>query len=281
MQDDGCSPVRNRPVTGVRPARSSWRRDRTLRIGRGTRRARPGGRARALAGGTSGTGLRRCGCGLWPHPDDGGIRRDELPIDARRRCPVGIRWSLPASGPSAAGHLQGPVMTMTALQYGPPPSSGGTEGTTPQRRLHGSWRGRLRGRRGWPPRPPAGRVRGPRARSSVGERCLHTAEVRGSIPRAPTGTSPQVRAGPPPTSGTGPGPCRALRNSRRAAGERSDVHGRRSGPRAAASRRTGPRRVVGLWTGPGSDGHTQMTEAVADQDRGTGERRACRVAEGS
>ena len=59
--------------------------------------------------------------------------------------------------------------------------------------------------RGWLRSPPAGTVRGPRARSSVGERCLHTAEVRGSIPRAPTGTpiATPFRS-PEQPQGTGP-----------------------------------------------------------------------------
>jgi hypothetical protein len=47
----------------------------------------------------------------------------------------------------------------------------------------------------WYRSPPRDLGRAPRARSSVGERCLHTAEARGSIPLAPT-HAPPMRAGP-------------------------------------------------------------------------------------
>ncbi len=143
-----------------------------------------------------------------------GVRRDDFPTDAAggtRRVFAGA-VQRPAS---AAEYLQGPVrMTMTqrttSFLWCEEGNHRWTRGArwTDAIEVIGATRSRLacpvtRSARGWlrggrslvgrrgDPGVPCARSR---ARSSVGERCLHTAEVRGSIPLVPT--SKNRRSGP-------------------------------------------------------------------------------------
>jgi hypothetical protein len=153
-----------------------------------------------------------------------GVRRDDFPTDAAggtRRVFAGA-VQRPAS---AAEYLQGPVrMTMTqrttSFLWCEEGNHRWTRGArwTDAIEVIGATRSRLacpvtRSARGWlrggrslvgrrgDPGVPCARSR---ARSSVGERCLHTAEVRGSIPLVPTTLRPALTRGNEPLGYHGP-----------------------------------------------------------------------------
>jgi hypothetical protein len=157
---------------------------------------------RAVLDGTSGTAARSGVLHRWR-----AVRRDEFPTDAFRRYPVWIRWSWSSIRPLAAGHLQGPVMMTIAQRTTSFLWCG--KGATHVAGLHvdlTARRCRRRGsgpgcRVGLSPAVPVPCARS-RARSSVGERCLHTAEVRGSIPLVPT--APPGTTRPPRNASTDP-----------------------------------------------------------------------------
>ena len=156
-------------------------------------RSRP---SSSLLDGTSGTvtaGRRNAGTRRSPVA---WRRAGRVPDRCRWRYLTGSRWSGPAPA-SAARYLQGPAM-MTTAQW-----TTSFLWCAAGNHRHGAGASTCAGKLA-PPRPP-GPVGPPgaaplrccahsRARSSVGERCLHTAEVGGSIPSVPT-THHQVRAG--------------------------------------------------------------------------------------
>jgi hypothetical protein len=135
------------------------------------------------------------------------VERDHLPTDAVGGTRLGFARAIQRR-PLAAGHLQGPETmattqrTTSLLWWG--------DGTTRSAHAQRSGTGSSRPP-GWLHRGPTGTVRAfARARSSVGERCLHTAEVGGSIPPVPTPTNTKLRAGPPSGRGTGSFPVERL-----------------------------------------------------------------------